>query len=363
MGVQPALIEELETLIASKDIGRRADALRSVADLFASGSTRFSDDQIAMFDNVMGMLIREIDSSARADFGRRLLTFPDAPPQVIRALALDDEIAVAGPVLSEAEHLDDAVLVEGARTKSQEHLLAISRRKSLVEAVTDVLVERGNSQVALSTAENPNAKFSDFGYSTLVQRSEADGELAVRLWSRPEIPRQYLLRVFAEASEAVRARLEDADRGKANLIRDMVVNASDRLQAEARVRSAEYAAAAAHVRSLHRAGELDESRLAAFAQAGKFDETTVALSILCDFPIGLIERAMTQTQSAQILILAKGIGLSWETTKAILESGANGSSHDLDALSEQFKNLKAETVAKALQFYRYRERMSARDPD
>jgi uncharacterized protein (DUF2336 family) len=232
-----------------------------------------------------------------------------------------------------------------------------------VEAVTDVLVERGNSQVALSTAENPNAKFSDFGYSTLVQRSEADGELAVRLWSRPEIPRQYLLRVFAEASEAVRARLEDADRGKANLIRDMVVNASDRLQAEARVRSAEYAAAAAHVRSLHRAGELDESRLAAFAQAGKFDETTVALSILCDFPIGLIERAMTQTQSAQILILAKGIGLSWETTKAILESGANGSSHDLDALSEQFKNLKAETVAKALQFYRYRERMSARDPD
>jgi Uncharacterised protein conserved in bacteria (DUF2336) len=144
----------------------------------------------------------------------------------------------------------------------------------------------------------------------------------------------------------------------------MVVDATDRLQAQARERSAEYAAAEAHVQSLHRSGQLDERHLTAFAQAGKFDETTIALSLLCDLPIGLIERAITQTQSAQILILAKGIGLSWKTTKAILESGASdGSARNFDAMSEQFTNLKAETVAKALQFYRYRERMSAPDPD
>ena len=363
MSAQLMPIEELEALIASKQIGSRANALRRVADLFASGSTRFSDDQLAMFDSVMGLLVREIDTSARATFGRLLLTFPDAPPQVMRALALDDEITVAGPVLSESEHLDDAVLIEGARTKSQAHLLAISRRQSLVESVTDVLVERGNQQVALSTAENHNAKFSDFGYSTLVKRSEMDGDLAVRLWSRPEIPRQYLLQVFAEASETVRSRLEDTDRGKANLFRDMVTKASDRLQAEARDRSAEYATAEARVRSLHRSGELDESHLAAFAQADKFDEVTIALSIICDLPIGLIERAMAPAQSAQILLLAKAIGLSWKTTMAILESAATISSAlNLDLLEEQFTKLKAETASKALQFYRYRERMGASDP-
>jgi len=93
--------------------------------------------------------------------------------------------------------------MEGARTKGQDHLLAISRRPVLVEALTDVLVERGDQRVAQSTAENPGARFSEFGYSTLVKRSEDDPELALRMLSRREIPRQHMLKLFADASEAV----------------------------------------------------------------------------------------------------------------------------------------------------------------
>ena len=361
MGTQPALLEEVEVLIASTEIGRRAEALRRVTDLFASGSTVFSDDQRALFDDVMSRLVSEIDTTARAAFGRRIAAVPEAPPHVLRALALDDEISVAEPVLSGAEHLDDEVLVEGARTKSQEHLLAISRRSTLVEAVTDVLVERGNKEVALSTAQNPGAKFSEFGYSTLVQRSETDGDLALRVWQRPELPRQFMLKIFAQASETVRAQLEEADRGKATLFRNMIVKASDQLQTEARQRSAEYAAAESRVRALHRAGKLNESQLAAFASAGQFDETTIALSLMGDLPIGLIERATTQSLSEQILVLAKAIGLSWDTTKAILRLQAGGKSNstqEIETLFTQFVQMKPATAIKAMQFYRLLERAS-----
>lgn len=365
MGTQPALLEEVEVLISSTEIGRRAEALRRVTDLFASGSAVFSDDQREVFDDVMSRLVSEIDTSARAAFGRRIVTIPGAPSHVLRALALDDEISVAEPVLSGAEQLDDEVLLEGARTKSQEHLLAISRRSTLVEAVTDVLVERGNKQVALSTAQNPGAKFSEFGYSTLVQRSETDGDLALRVWQRAELPRQFMLKIFAQASETVRAELEAADRGKASLFRNMVAKASDQLQTEARQRSPEYAAAEAHVRALHRAGELNESQLWAFASAGKFDETTIALSIMCDLPIGLIERATTQSLSEQILVLAKAIGLSWDTTKAILRlQGAKkpNSAHEIETLCSQFTQMKPATATKAMQFYRLLERAGAPRP-
>jgi uncharacterized protein (DUF2336 family) len=172
----------------------------------------------------------------------------------IRALALDDAIEVAGPVLTQSEQLDDSTLIEGARAKSQDHLLAISRRKTLAEALTDVLVERGNQAVAHSTAANPGAKFSDFGYSTLVQRSEHNAELARRVWSRPEIPRQHLLRLFDDASETVRRELEAGDRHKARLFRDLVAQASNQIQAETRERSAAYAAARACVQSTARCG-------------------------------------------------------------------------------------------------------------
>ena len=64
------------------------------------------------------------------------------------------------PVLCFAgqEFLDDETLIEGAKTKGQEHLLAISQRTRLSEGVTDVLVERGNQKVIISTAANAGAR-------------------------------------------------------------------------------------------------------------------------------------------------------------------------------------------------------------
>jgi uncharacterized protein (DUF2336 family) len=362
MSTQTTTLDGLDELIASKDIGTRAEALRRVTDLFVSGAAKFSGDQLALFDEVMGRLAREIDAAARAAFGSRLASLPDAPPQVLRALALDDEIAVAEPVLSGAVRLDRATLVESAMTKSQEHLLAISRRADLPEVVTDVLVERGDREVALSTAGNAGARFSVQGYETLVERSQADGDLALCVWSRMEIPRQHLLRLFADASENVRSMLNTADPGKAALIRDMVANAAERFQAETRRRSPEYAAADAAVRSLHRYGGLSVSKLVEFARGGKFDETTIALSILSNLPIGLVERAFTQDPSEPILVLAKAMGLGWDDTRALLllKSGHKvGAADDLDLCGARFRRLRSETALKTIQFYRLRERAAS----
>ncbi len=362
MNAQPAMMEQLEGLIASKDIGSRAEALRRVTDLFVSGTARFSDDQIALFDEVMSQLAREIDASARAAFGSRLASMSEAPPRVLREMALDDEIAVAEPVLRGAAQLDGATLIEGAKTKGQGHLLAISRRAYLPESITDVLVDRGNREVAFSTASNSGARFSEYGYSTLVERSESDGDLAVCIWSRKESPRQHLLRLFANASESVRARLKAADRSKADVIRDMIAKAAEEFQAETRRHSAAYAAADAAVRSLYKYSGLSVTRLADFARTGKFDETTIALSLLSNLPIGLVERAFSQDATEQILLLAKAMGLSWDDTKELLrlKSAHKGDSDDdFGECRASFARLKSETALRSIQFYRLRERAAS----
>lgn len=359
---QKNMIDDLEDAIAKKGIGGRADTLRRLTDLFVSGRAGFSGDQVALFDDVMGMLVTEIENSARAAFGQRLATLSNAPPQIIRTLALDDEIEVAGPVLTRSEQLDEATLIEGAKTKSQNHLLAISRRKTLAEGLTDVLVERGNQQVAHSTAANLGARFSEFGYSTLVERSENDEELAVLIWLRPEFPRQCLLRLFADASQTVRLKLEATDGRKASLLRDMVAQASIQIQTNTRERSTEYSAARSYVQALYQQGMLTMSQLETFAREGKFDEATVALSIICNLSIGLIERAMVEGRSEQILVLAKAIELPWATTKALLLMQARtkgGSADEIDQCLEKFTKLQPDTAKKAIQFYRLRERAAA----
>ncbi len=362
---QQSLIDDLESVITDKNIGDRAAILRRVTDLFVGASGKLSDEQVDLFDDVMGRLLEEIETSARAAFGHMLATVPDAPPKVVRMLALDDAIDVAGPILSHSGRVDDMTLVETAKTRSQAHLLAISLRKTLTEFVTDVLVERGDRRVALSTAGNPGAAFSEFGYSTLVQRSSSDGDLAVCVWSRPEIPRQHLLKLFAEASESVKRELTSKDPRKANVILEIVAQASHQIHARAREKSASYAAAYAHVQSLHESGRLDETQLAEFARAGKFDETMISLSFLCALPIALVERAFIDARSEQVIVIAKAFGLAWETVKAILllqDSVKNDSKRKLEQHFETFTRLKVDTAKKAIQFYRLHDRAMAPRP-
>ncbi len=358
MSAQEHLIGELEGVLAGRDPSGRAEILRRVTDLFVHGSGRFTGDQIDLFDDVMVRLVGTIGQTARAEFGSRIALIADAPAGVIRKLAFDDAIDVAAPVLAHSGRLGDAALVENARTKSQGHLLAISARSILAEAVTDILVERGNHQVAAGTAANRGARFSASGMSVLVRRAQDNSELALCVWARPDIPRHDLVKLFVQSSEIVRGRLEAADPRQAAQVRTAVAEASDAIQATARAGSSQHAQALAHVQRLHALGQLDEPRLLVFAREGNFDKTAVALSLMCDLPIGLIERVLVESEPEQLLVFAKAIDLSWGTVKAILalQAGRGGVAKErLNQCLASFFRLQPKTARTALQFYRQRE--------
>ena len=139
-----SLIDELISAVDTGGVKQRLRILQRITDLFAAGSRSYSSQQIALFDDVLQQLSAEIEVKARAKLAHRLASMDNAPPKLIRSLAFDDAIEVAGPVLVHSQQLSDADLVENATTKSQEHLFAIAQRLKLSEVVTDVLVERGD---------------------------------------------------------------------------------------------------------------------------------------------------------------------------------------------------------------------------
>jgi uncharacterized protein (DUF2336 family) len=359
MTAPSAIINELEEALSQGSAERRANTLRRITDLFVFGSSHFSGDHVAMFDGVFNHLIVDIELSARATLAGRLAAVANAPPKLIRTLAFDDEITVAGPVLAQSGLLDNVALVENARTKSQNHLLAISRRKTLAETVTDVLVERGNRDVTLSVAKNAGAKFSQAGYVRLVRRAEGDDELTKSVGSRAEIPRQHFLKLLATASKAVRLALEASHPQNAAEVQHVVAEVATAIQAEAAAASRDYAAAQTLVESMRKAGKLGESDVEAFARAGKFEETAAALAVMCALPIGIIERAMIQDREETILIVVKATGLSWTTAKTILQlcAGKRGvSPHALEQRLGIFNKLKRETAQQVIEFQRKREK-------
>src|SRR5690606_16588299 len=163
-----------------------------------------TDQQLALFDDVLLTLASSIETKARVKLSKRLASVSDAPIRLVRSLAFDDVIEVAAPVLKSSPRLSDEDLVETAKTKSQGHLHAITQRAQLSEAVTDVLVERGDRDVVHSVVKNSGARFSDHGFGKLVARARGDDTLARYVGARRDIPRHHFLKLLESASASVR---------------------------------------------------------------------------------------------------------------------------------------------------------------
>ncbi len=348
-----ALIDELNEAVVHGTVGARAQIVHRITDLFVARSADYSDDQVALFDDVLVRIASAIEVSARATLANRLAKAPRAPSNISRFLASDDAIDVAGPVLEHSARLDRGTLLATARNKGQQHLLAISRRSSLDEALTEVLVERGDKSVVLSTAGNPGARFSDRGYTALTMRSDGDDELATCIGLRRDIPRHHLMRVLVKASHAVRQKLETANPSMAPLIEQAVAEAATKVLDKVDVAARDYTAARSRIESLRTAGQLGEADVAAFAAANQFEETTAALAALCELPIEAVEQAMTQDRPDGVLIIAKAVGLSPDTMKAILRmrAGKRGiSPGELEQCLETVARLKPAIARQIIKF-------------
>ena len=128
MSVPASLLPELEEVVQHGSPEKRAETLRRVTNLFLDGAVNFKDEHVALFDDVMGYLIEEIEVKALAELARRLAPVPNAPYGVVTTLAKNDNIVVAGPVLKQAR-IDDPDLKHIAARKQR---TAIERRKSSV---------------------------------------------------------------------------------------------------------------------------------------------------------------------------------------------------------------------------------------
>ena len=354
-----SLTEELENAISSGTAESRLKALTMVADLFIAGSGRHSFTSIRLFDDVLLALIGTIEVNARVQLSRRLAALTDSPPNTVRALAFDDTIAVAAPVLIHSMRLSDDDLIANARTKSQNHLQAITQRRELSEPVTDALIECGDSRIVQLVVKNAGARFSETGFGTLVSKACNDEGLARFVGARRDIPRHHFLQLLETASAAVRARIVACNPSLAETVKAVVSDVASDIATEVRDTSRDHARAKARVKRLCRTGQFSEADIHAFAHAQNFENTAVALSALDDVPIDLVERALLEQSPDLVLILAKAAQCCRSTARAVLLMRAADrgmSSMDMDKALAQYDRLQLATARCALEFYRLRRR-------
>jgi uncharacterized protein (DUF2336 family) len=351
-----SFLQELEESIAQGSDETQLRALWHATDLLIAG--RYSDEDTWIFGEVIERLARELEVSARAQLSQRLASFSNAPIGLVSKLASDGSIAVAGPVLEQSDRFDTPRLVSIARAGSQQHLLAISKRKSLAEPVTDVLVERGNREVLRSLSANPGARLSDRGFLQLIQRSENDSIVMEFLSSRKDIPRSVFQQLIAKASEESKRKLEQEHPEMAVEIAALVCDITSELHSIFGPASLHYFRAKRAISALHQYGNLREKNIREYAQSHQLAEVTAALSLLCSLPANVVERGIADPTGEMPVVFAKSLGFSWETTMSLLFLGAPDhkiSASSLAGLEAKFSRLKPEAARSVIQFYQSRK--------
>jgi hypothetical protein len=359
-----SFLRDLDEAVLRGTAESRLRALWHTTDLMIAG--QYSDDEIWSFGEVIGRLADEIEVAARAQLARRLARFNKAPINIIHKLAFDDSIDVAGPVLAESERIEPYALVASVCTKSQPHLLAVSKRRSLEETVTDVLVTHGDRDVINSVANNKGARFSDFGFLHMTKRAEGDSILAEQLGLRKDIPRHLFQQLIAKASDDVKKRLERERPAMVDQIQTSVSDVAGELQSKFGPVSRSYFVAKRVVTTQHRQGNLNESSISGYARFHKLEEVTIGLSLLCALPGDVIERALVDNNRAMLLVLAKALDFSWATTMSLLFLGAKDhriTAKDLNELEKEFGCLNVETSRSVLEFYQSRKNAGDADSD
>ena len=365
-----SIVDEVEAAISIGSAEKRLETIKRVTDLFLSSAGSFNNEQIELFDDVLERLVKTIELRAIADVSARialaemsmqLAPVAQAPPSVVRRLARHDEIAIAGPVLTESARLSTADLVELAETKSEPHLLAISGRWWLQEVVTDVLLARRYPTVSRRIINNPGARVSAAGFAIVVAQAESDPELAVETGIRVDLPSELRRRLLSNATEVVRSRLlSRAPPHVFEEIRSAIVAVSAGVDREmSRIR--DFTTAKRFVGLLKDNGELNEATLFRFAKQRKYEETVAALAALSQSTIEVIRPLMQSLRGDGVLIPCKVAGLGWETAHAVLESRfATGSMgpHELAEAKGQFARLTTENARRLLRFWQVRSSSS-----
>jgi uncharacterized protein (DUF2336 family) len=355
MSQAASVIDELESVLAAGSSDRRrTEILRRVTDLFLGNAESFDAEQVGVFDDVLAHLIKQVETDALAELGAKLAPIDNAPSGIIHTLARHDEIAVAGPVLAHSTQLTDNDLVEIAGSKSQDHLGAISERKRLATAVTDILIQRGDTRVVRKLSQNEGATFSDGGYVRLAERAETDERLAENLGVRRDMPPQLLQDLVLKATETVRARLlvvVPPDRQAA--IQSVLSAVSHKVLRKAAA-PRDYSHAIALIDKLQNGGQLNGPAITKFAETGKYEEMVAGLARLCAAPVELIERLMQNVRYDGVLVACKAAELHWPIFNAILKARFapyEGPSIDFTQARSDFLKLSVATAQRMLRFW------------
>lgn len=277
----------------------------------APGLTAHEQDRLRrMTYEALEMLARDQIPKVRQILSDALKDVANAPPDVIRRLARDAELAVAAPVLQYSPVLTDEDLLEIVGSNPiPGALAAISKRSVVNTRVADAIAASDDVDAIAVLLANPSAQIREETLDRLVDRAADIEAWHHPLVNRPQLPArtaQKLARFVASNLLQALAERRDLDPEAAKAVAAVVRKRLDEMEAvgpakaEAR-KAADDATAAARAKTLFAAGQLDETTVDTALTGGDNAFVVAALALMSGLPQPVVKKA-ADTQSAKGIV-------------------------------------------------------------
>ena len=163
----------------------------------APGMNPDEQDKIKrMAFEALEVLTRDQMTRVRQILADTLKDVAGAPPEVIRRLAFDTEIVVAGPVLEFSPVLTDKDLLDIIQQgTSRDRLNFISRRHAVSEILSDAIEKNGDEEAVALLLGNSSAQIREETLDRIIDRASDFKSWHAPLVSRPKLSESAALRL------------------------------------------------------------------------------------------------------------------------------------------------------------------------
>lgn len=350
-------LEQLVALAREPSSERRRILLREITDLFFVPAPARGGEEIELYGDVLAQLSAEMEEAVRAELAQRFAPAADAPRELVRRLAADT-IAVAGPVLRQSPVLTEDDLLDVVRTQGQDHLRAVSVRETVPEAVSEVIVARGDDETLDHLVRNEGAKLSRQASEAVVDRAQRNPALHEAVVNRAALPPDLLNEMYFVVESRLRQRILEQNQQMDPALLDAALSAGrTRVAAADGALPPDYAKAEAYVRELRAAGALNPQQLARFLRSGGQTEFLIALAELAEIDFHTARHIVESRELDALAVVCKSADLDRALflTYAVVLLNADGDAMaKAHAYARLYADLPRDAAQRTLRFWRLR---------
>lgn len=263
--------------------------------------------------DALHVLARDQMTRVRRILSEILKDVAGAPPEVIKRLAIDSSIEVAGPVLEFSPLLTDEDLIEIIEAGTVKGgLSAISRRRHVTEGVSEAIVVTNDEEAIADLLGNKTAQIREQTLDDLIDRADKFELWHAPLVSRSKLPCGAEIRLARFVADNLLKKLTERDGLDDKTLKAVKSMVRHRLKTgdmDGNVPTAgslEFLNVDPPVRVVDRlmaAGRLDHNVISRALHSGDYSFVLAALTVRSELPMEAV-RAIFSTHSAKGIVAA-----------------------------------------------------------